>query len=139
MNFNKFLSLLSILLTGFAVGCMSSADKQEMEELREALHSRPSLIPGGKYRPCCMVVSIIDKQAKDIFDKMPDNTLLTTSTQEICLDKKVVKVSEGTMCTVAESHLNNPALYSCSIIINYSTGATQKIDIKEYFNCDAEY
>ncbi|MDR2154014.1 MAG: hypothetical protein LBE78_03165 [Burkholderiaceae bacterium] len=138
MNIKNFFLLLSILLTGFAAGCMSLADKREMEELREALHSRPNLIPGGEYRPCCMVISIIDKQAKDIFDKMPSNTLLSTPTKGTCLDNTIVKVAEGTMCTAVESHPNDPTLYSCTIIINYSTGTTQKIDINEYLNCDEE-
>jgi hypothetical protein len=133
---NNFAFLFAFLLTTSVTGCTSTIDKSEMESLREALKNRASLIPGGKYRPCCIDIIITGEQAKDIFKKMPDSTLLTTSTEGTCLDQKIVKISEGTICTAVESHLNDPELYSCGITINYSTGATQKLDINNYLNCD---
>ncbi|MDR2155141.1 MAG: hypothetical protein LBE78_08985 [Burkholderiaceae bacterium] len=140
MNFNKIF-LLFILLTGGISGCMSSVEKPEateLETLRKEVNNRPYIIHGEKYRPCCMDISIIGQEAKNIFDKMPNSTLLTTPTKGTCLDGGVVKVSEGTMCSARESDLNNPILYSCAIIINYSTGTTEKINIDEYLNCDEE-
>jgi hypothetical protein len=126
---------------GFISGCTNPIDKlerEELETLREAVKSRPNINLGGQYRPCCMDFSVTGKQAKDIFDKMPSDTLLSTSTKGTCLDNTIVKVSGGTMCTTVESHPNDPTLYSCTIIIDYSTGVTQKIDINEYLNCDEE-
>jgi hypothetical protein len=141
MYSNKLLPLLIVLFMGFISGCANPIDKlerEELETLREAVKSRPNIKPGGIYLPCCMDISIIGYQAKDIFDKMPDGALLSTSTKGTCLDNTIVKISEGTMCTAVESHPNDPTLYSCTIMINYSTGLTQKIDINNYLMCDEE-
>ncbi|MDR2155137.1 MAG: hypothetical protein LBE78_08960 [Burkholderiaceae bacterium] len=126
----QFVFLLSWVISG----CMSLVDKSEIEALRR----NPILIPGEEYWPCCMKIVIIDQYAKDIFDKMPDSTLLTTPTKGTCLDGGVVKFSEGTMCSARESDLSNPALYSCQVMINYSTGTTEKININDYLDCDEE-
>ncbi|MDR2154016.1 MAG: hypothetical protein LBE78_03175 [Burkholderiaceae bacterium] len=138
MSSNNFRFLFIFLLVGFISGCMSLADKRDMEELRAAVNLRATIIQGGEYWPCCMLISIAGEHAKEIFSKMPDNTLLTLPTKGTCLDGDVVKVSEGTICIARESKLDDPDLYSCKITMNYATGATQKVDVQDYLNCYEE-
>ncbi|MDR2155139.1 MAG: hypothetical protein LBE78_08975 [Burkholderiaceae bacterium] len=134
MKVNKSILLLYFSLLGSITGCINSVDNSEIEALRR----NPTLIQGEEHWPCCMKIVIIDQYAKDIFDKMPDSTLLAIPTKGTCLDGKIVKISEGTMCTTVESHLSDPKLYSCQIAMNYFTGTTEKININDYLNCDEE-
>jgi hypothetical protein len=120
------------------VNPIDKLERKELEILREKVTSRPNIIYDNKYMPCCMDISIIGQGAKNIFDKMPDDALLSASTKGTCLSGDVVKIREGTMCIASEHRLNDPSLYSCTILINYSTGKTQRIDINEYLNCDEE-
>jgi hypothetical protein len=85
-----------------------------------------------------MDIMIIKQQAKDIFNKMPSNTLLTVSTEGTCFAGRVVKISKGTMCSTAEFDVNDPTLYQCSVTINYSTGTTENVNINDYLKCEEE-
>jgi hypothetical protein len=141
MDFDKLLFGMVILLSGLISGCVGPIDKlerEELETLRKAVTSRPNIIYDNKYMPCCMDISIIGQGAKNIFDKMPESTLLSTPTKGTCLSGDIVKISEGTMCIASEALPEDPGLYSCTILINYSTGSAQKIDINNYLNCDEE-
>ncbi|MDR2155142.1 MAG: hypothetical protein LBE78_08990 [Burkholderiaceae bacterium] len=141
MNFNKIRFLSAVILSaGIISSCATPLEKSEIadyEALKKAIKNRPYII-SGEYRLCCMDIMIIEQQAKDIFDKMPDNTLLTVPTEGTCLAGRVVKISEGTMCTTAEFDTNDPTLYQCSVTINYSTGTTEKVNINDYLKCDDE-
>jgi hypothetical protein len=138
MNIKKFTLLSILLLIVYISGCMNSIEKKEIEELREALHSRPSLTHGEEHWPCCMLISISGRQAEEIFEKMPDGSLLNMSDKKTCLDVNAIKISEGTICMFRQSDPTRPALYSCNIAINYFTGATEKVDANDYLDCGGD-
>jgi hypothetical protein len=115
---------------------MNSIEKREIEELREAVKNRPTLISGESFKwPCCMLISIAGQQAKDIFDKMPDSTKLDIPAEGLCFDVDIIKIAGGTVCMARRLSPDTSVSYSCDMAINYSTGATEKMDPDNYLHC----
>jgi hypothetical protein len=139
----KKLSFILILLTGFLSGCTILEEKIRMEEtkkaekkMEESIWRRPTINHGeGDWMPCCMFIAIPGKPAKILFDRMPENMLITPP-KGACLEGYIVKANGGTMCYVKEDALDNLEEYNCNVTIDYSTGATQNIGINERLNCE---
>ncbi|MDR2015093.1 MAG: hypothetical protein LBP99_05670 [Azoarcus sp.] len=79
-------------------------------------------------------IEITGRVAKDLFDKMPESTLIPTKNS--CAAGRIMKLKKGLVCFAPEGDLDMTKFYSCQVEVHVKTGDLVAKKAEDYLACD---